>query len=51
MKAVIQRVKNASVTVDDRLCGSIGAGLLVYLGVGLDDSESDADWLAEKITG
>jgi len=49
MKAVVQRVKNASVTVDDRVCGSIAQGLLVYLGVALEDTESDADWLAEKI--
>jgi D-tyrosyl-tRNA(Tyr) deacylase len=49
MKAVIQRVIDASVTVDGTLKGAIGAGLLVYLGVAHDDSETDAGWLAEKI--
>ncbi|MCL2127311.1 MAG: D-aminoacyl-tRNA deacylase [Treponema sp.] len=49
MKAVVQRVRNASVTVDGYLKGSIGFGLLVYLGVGQGDSFADADWLAEKI--
>ena len=49
MKAVIQRVQDASVTVDGVLKGGIKAGLLVYLGVALDDVEPDADRLAEKI--
>jgi D-tyrosyl-tRNA(Tyr) deacylase len=49
MKAVVQRVINASVTVGVELKGSIGYGLLVYLGVAHDDSTADADWLAEKI--
>jgi D-tyrosyl-tRNA(Tyr) deacylase len=49
MKAVVQRVLDASVTVDGAVKGSIKAGLLVYLGVARDDKESDADWLAEKI--
>jgi D-tyrosyl-tRNA(Tyr) deacylase len=49
MKAVIQRVKNASVKVDGRLCGKIDQGLLVYLGVARGDAAADADKLAEKI--
>jgi len=49
MKAVVQRVVNASVSVDTRLCGKISGGLLVYLGVALDDTEKDADWIAEKV--
>jgi D-tyrosyl-tRNA(Tyr) deacylase len=48
MKAVVQRVIDASVSVDGRLCGAVAAGLLVYLGVALEDSEADADWIAEK---
>ncbi|PKL09514.1 MAG: D-tyrosyl-tRNA(Tyr) deacylase [Spirochaetae bacterium HGW-Spirochaetae-7] len=51
MKAVVQRVRAASVSVDGRQVGSIEAGLLVYLGVGKEDAESDAAWLAEKICG
>ncbi|MGC8883971.1 MAG: D-aminoacyl-tRNA deacylase [Bryobacteraceae bacterium] len=49
MRAVIQRVSSASVTVDGRVTGAIGPGLLVLLGVGRDDTEQDADTLAEKI--
>jgi D-tyrosyl-tRNA(Tyr) deacylase len=49
MKAVVQRVIEASVTVDFELKGSIAYGLLVYLGVAHDDGIADADWLAEKI--
>ena len=51
MKAVIQRVTSASVTVDGRTTGEIGQGLLVLLGVEKGDDESNADWLAEKISG
>jgi D-tyrosyl-tRNA(Tyr) deacylase len=49
MKAVVQRVKNACVSVDNKVCGSIKHGLLVYLGVGIDDLEKDADWMIDKI--
>ncbi|MDR2965096.1 MAG: D-tyrosyl-tRNA(Tyr) deacylase [Treponema sp.] len=49
MKAVIQRVINASVTVNNKITGKIDSGLLVYLGVAADDTKKDADWLAEKI--
>ena len=48
MRAVIQRVRSASVTVDEEVVGSIGRGLVVLLGVGLNDTEREAAWLAEK---
>lgn len=48
MRIVIQRVKSASVTVDGEIVGKIGKGLLVLLGVSVDDSEKDADYLVEK---
>jgi len=51
MRAVVQRVSRASVTVDGELAGKIGHGLLVLLGVARDDSEADGDYLAEKISG
>jgi D-tyrosyl-tRNA(Tyr) deacylase len=51
MKAVVQRVRDASVTVEGQRVGAITKGLLVYLGVGKEDTEKDALWLAEKITG
>ena len=49
MKTVIQRVRNASVHVDNVVTGAIAQGLLVYLGVAAEDTEKDAEWLAEKI--
>ncbi len=48
MRAVIQRVSSASVTVEGDVVGSIGPGLLVLLGVSIDDSESDVEYLVEK---
>jgi D-aminoacyl-tRNA deacylase len=51
MRAVVQRVSRAQVKVKDELVGQIGPGLLVMLGVGEGDTESDADYLAEKISG
>ena len=51
MRAVVQRVSRASVKVDGELTGEIANGLLVLLGVAQDDSEADADSLAEKIAG
>lgn len=49
MRAVIQRVSQASVTVAGEVVGAIGTGLLVLLGVGNGDAQADADYLAEKI--
>ncbi len=49
MRAVIQRVQKASVVVDEQVVGSIKKGLLVLLGVGKEDTESDADYLLGKI--
>lgn len=49
MRAVVQRASRAKVTVDGAVSGEIGAGLMVLLGVGVDDGESDARQLAEKI--
>ena len=49
MRAVIQRVSRASVTVAGEVTGEINLGLLVLLGVGQGDTEADAQWLAEKI--
>jgi D-tyrosyl-tRNA(Tyr) deacylase len=51
MRAVVQRVSRAKVTVNGQLSGEIGLGLLVLLGVGHEDSETDATYLAEKISG
>ena len=49
MKAVVQRVTDAGVTVEGTVKGKINRGLLIYLGVAQGDEESDAVWLAEKI--
>jgi D-tyrosyl-tRNA(Tyr) deacylase len=49
MRAVIQRVTRASVTVAGEVTGEINLGLLVLLGVGQGDTEADARWLADKI--
>lgn len=49
LPAVLQRVNSASVTVDKQLISSIGRGILVFAGVGKDDTEKDADSLAAKI--
>ncbi len=51
MRAVVQRVSKASVSVNGKMNGSINRGLLVFLGVGQEDSEDDALWLASKICG
>jgi len=51
MRAVVQRVSRAKVSVDDWIAGEIGMGLLVLLGVGCDDNESDVNYVAEKIAG
>jgi D-tyrosyl-tRNA(Tyr) deacylase len=49
MRAVVQRVSEASVRIEGRLVGEIGPGLLVLLGVGRGDGEADADYLAGKV--
>lgn len=49
MRAVVQRVSRASVRVDDRITSEIAAGLMVLVGVGVDDDATDARWIAEKI--
>jgi len=51
MRAVVQRVSRAKVTVNDWTAGEIGLGLLVLLGVGHEDTDVDASYLAEKIAG
>ncbi len=51
MRAVLQRVARASVTVDGQIVGQIGRGWLVLLGVAQGDTDADADRLAEKIAG
>jgi D-tyrosyl-tRNA(Tyr) deacylase len=50
MRAIVQRVTRAKVTVDDQLVGEIGKGLVVLLGIARDDTKLDAAYLAEKIT-
>ena len=49
MRAVVQRVSRAKVTVAGEVTGEIGLGLLVLLGVGKQDSEAGADYLADKV--
>jgi D-tyrosyl-tRNA(Tyr) deacylase len=49
MRALVQRVSRASVSVDGELVSSIGPGLLVLLGVSVDDTTAQADWLADKV--
>ena len=51
MRAVIQRVRSASVTVEDEVTGRIGAGFLVLLGVATGDDDDDGTWMARKIAG
>jgi D-tyrosyl-tRNA(Tyr) deacylase len=49
MRAVIQRVRRAKVTVGDEITGEIGVGWLVLLGVAPTDTRKDVDWLADKV--
>ncbi len=49
MRVVVQRVKNAKVTVDNSITGEIGRGILIYLGITHGDTEKDIDWLINKI--
>ena len=49
MKALVQRVSQASVTVNDTIVGKIGPGLVVFIGVAQGDSQEDASYLANKV--
>lgn len=51
MRAIVQRVKEASVTVDEKKVSEISRGLLVFLGVGKEDSKSDLEYLVDKVLG
>ena len=51
MRACVQRVSEARVSVDGEVCGQIGVGLLVLLGIAVDDTAEDARSLAEKVVG
>ncbi len=51
MIAVIQRVSEASVTIDNHVKGSIGAGFMILLGVTHTDTQEDVEWLSKKIVG
>lgn len=50
MKAVIQRVKSASVTIDDQIVGSVQQGFMILLGIHEEDTKEDVDYLIRKIT-
>lgn len=50
MKAVIQRVIEASVTIDGNKTASIGKGLMILLGISVTDSDAETDWLVKKIS-
>jgi len=49
MRAIVQRVSSSNVVVDNEMVGSINKGLMVLLGVGMDDTRQDLEYLAEKI--
>lgn len=49
MRALVQRVSRASVTVDERVVSEIGPGMLVLLGVEREDGDREADWIADKL--
>ena len=51
MRAVIQRVSSASVTIEGRVKAAIGPGLMILLGVGHEDGTEDIEWLVKKIAG
>ena len=50
MRVLVQRVREASVTVDGRITGAIGAGLLLLVGIEAPDSRTDSEWLVKKIS-
>lgn len=49
MRIIIQRVSHASVTINQQVKSSIGAGFLILLGIGKDDTEEDINWLVKKV--
>ena len=49
MKLVVQRVKNAKVKVENKVVGKIGTGYMVLIGIGPEDTEKEADYLAKKL--
>jgi D-aminoacyl-tRNA deacylase len=49
LRVVLQRVKSASVAVEDEMISEVGPGLLLFVGVAVSDGEAEADWLAEKL--
>ncbi len=51
MRVLLQRVKEASVTVDEEIVGSIDAGYLLLVGVTHEDTEAEVNWLADKVAG
>lgn len=51
MRIVIQRVNQAKVVIDGEEAGAIGLGYVILLGVGMDDTKDDADWLIRKVIG
>ena len=51
MRAVIQRVSSASVTIEGAVKAAIGPGLIILLGVGHEDGPEDIEWLVKKIAG
>ncbi len=51
MRALIQRVSEAKVVIDGEISGAIDQGILILLGIEVEDKEADADWLIKKISG
>ena len=51
MRVVLQRVRSASVAVEDEVISEVGPGLLLLVGVAVGDERAEADWLAEKLAG
>jgi D-aminoacyl-tRNA deacylase len=49
VRALVQRVREARVSVDDTVTGSIGIGLLVFAGIAVDDTDDDREWIARKL--
>ena len=51
MRVLVQRVRHARVTVEERVIGAIERGLLVFVGVGRNDTDDEAEWLARRVAG